>query len=108
VCGCEIGYDKTWQLWISLKVGTDVLPMLVNSCSRQCTESLPTPHENDVREAHRGGTSLVQPPAGNAMMMFERCQAQAQTPVAATDDVAQAGTSQKPPSLKPVWKIWGR
>lgn len=62
VCGREITYDKTLQLWISLRLGTDTFPLLVNSCSRQCTESLPPPRENYVSHPHRGGTSVEQPP----------------------------------------------
>jgi hypothetical protein len=49
------------QVWISLRIATDVLPLLVHACSEGCVRSLPRPPENYVDRAHRGGASLVQP-----------------------------------------------
>ena len=95
VCGCEVSHDQIWQLWISLKVGTDVLPLLVNSCSRQCTQSLPAPHSNYVQQAHRGGTSIVQPPDDGELMAM-----------AASGDIEKQNTSRKMSLLKVIWKIW--
>jgi hypothetical protein len=107
VCGAEIGHDETWQLWISLKVGTDVLPLLVNSCSRECTQSLPTPHSNYVQQAHQGGTSVAQPPDYGEMMRLERSQLQEVSTTAADfNDAEKQSTSQKPPLLKVIWKLW--
>jgi hypothetical protein len=108
VCGGEITYDKTWQLWISLKVGTDVLPLLVNSCSKRCTDSLPTPHPDYVSLAHRGGTSVVQPPDDNGMTRLEdrqRQDLQKAEAEAVSDDLAKQSIL-KLPSFKAVWKIW--
>jgi Leucine-rich repeat (LRR) protein len=34
VCGKSMTYEQTNQLWISLWVGTDVLPLLANLCSK--------------------------------------------------------------------------
>lgn len=48
--------------WLSLRVATDVLPLLVNACSERCLESLPAPHENYVRMPHSGGSNIEQPP----------------------------------------------
>ncbi|UTY57190.1 hypothetical protein [Massilia sp. erpn] len=107
VCGCEISYDKTWQLWISLKVGTDVLPLLVNSCSKQCTDSLPTPHPNYVQHAHRGGTSIEQPSDSDEMTVTAMSQRQERPEnAAATSYVSKQTESQKLPLLKVIWKIW--
>jgi len=101
VCGSEISYDKTWQLWISLKVGTDVLPLLVNSCSRQCTLSLPTPPSNYVQEPHQGGTSVAQPTDYGEMMRLGRPDIQeVPTTAAALDD------AEKQPRLAVIWKAW--
>jgi len=107
ICGSEVGYDKTLQLWISLKVGTDVLPLLVNSCSRQCTQSLPTPHPNYVQQPHRGGTSVAQPLDYGGMMGLQKppLVAETRTP-AIVDDIEKQNTSQKAPLLKVIWKIW--
>jgi hypothetical protein len=48
-------------VWISLRVATDVLPLLVNACSRGCVEALPTPPDGYVATPHRGGPEVVQP-----------------------------------------------
>jgi hypothetical protein len=106
VCGCEISYDKTWQLWISLKVGTDVLPLLVNSCSKQCTQSLPTSHPNYVQHAHRGGTSVEQPSDSDKVTVTDKPRRHEQPEkAAAIGYVSKQNESQKLPRLKVIWKI---
>ena len=62
ICQKTMSYAETNQLWISLRIGTDTVPLLVNACSRQCEEQLPTPPEDYVQYPHKGGKSLVQPP----------------------------------------------
>lgn len=47
--------------WISLRVGTDVLPLLVHACSDACLATLPVPPQGYVHHAHSGGLGLVQP-----------------------------------------------
>lgn len=47
--------------WISLGIGTDVVPLLVRACSEACIESLPEPPKGYVGRPHRGGRSLIQP-----------------------------------------------
>lgn len=61
VCGKEMAYHQTNQLWISLWVGSDVMPLLVNLCSRDCEGKLPQPAEDYVEYAHKGGIALKQP-----------------------------------------------
>lgn len=61
VCRKEMAYHQTNQLWISLWVGSDVLPLLVNLCSRDCERKLPQPAEDYVEYAHKGGAGLKQP-----------------------------------------------
>lgn len=61
ICQKTISYDQTNQLWISLKIGTDVVPLLVNSCSIECTKALPKPPDNYVQKPHKGGHGLKQP-----------------------------------------------
>ncbi len=62
VCSKVMGYEQTHQWWISLRVGTDVLPLLVNVCSEKCKNTLPKQQENYVQFAHKGGSKLQQPP----------------------------------------------
>ncbi len=62
-CVCDQTYldEQQHRVWISLRVGTDVLPLLVNACSKQCIKALPTGADNHVQHPHRGGPSVVQP-----------------------------------------------
>jgi len=55
VCRKEMDYSQTTQLWISLQVGTDVLPLLANLCSKECEVLLPRPPEGYVQFPHKGG-----------------------------------------------------
>lgn len=61
VCTGPIEPDKFQQRWISLRVATDVLPLLVNACSAACTAALPTPPEGYVATPHQGGRAVLQP-----------------------------------------------
>lgn len=61
VCKKEITYDRLNQLWISLSVGTDVLPLLANLCSTECEGKLPQPPKGYVQHPHKGGADLKQP-----------------------------------------------
>jgi hypothetical protein len=61
ICRKEMTYQQTNQLWISLLVGTDVLPLLANLCSKECEEKLPYPPKGYLPYAHKGGSKLEQP-----------------------------------------------
>jgi hypothetical protein len=62
VCRRTFDADRISVRWISLRVATDVLPLLVYACSGECFKTLPTPPENYVDRSHSGGRSLEQPP----------------------------------------------
>lgn len=62
VCNQPMEANCVKQVWISLKVATDVLPLLVNACSNQCVEALPPSAPCHVEGAHLGGRNLIQPP----------------------------------------------
>jgi len=64
VCGGPFSREQIHQAWISLRVATDVLPLLVCACSEKCIESLPAPAFGYVQRPHFGGLKLEQPPAG--------------------------------------------
>jgi hypothetical protein len=49
------------QIWISLRVATDVLLLLVHACSEDCVRALATPPRDYVDRPHGGGPELVQP-----------------------------------------------
>lgn len=66
---CDGLFDKfenhrPQQFWISLKVGTDVLPLLVHACSRECVDRLPSPQEGYIAKPHKGGIGRAQPEPG--------------------------------------------
>lgn len=62
VCRTDFDDRGEHRVWISLKVGTDVLPLLVNACSEACVASLPAPPADYVATPHRGGPDVRQPP----------------------------------------------
>lgn len=64
VCRKELNPATVTQVWISLRVATnalDVLPLLVNACSSECIERLPSPAFGYVDKPHEGGSELIQP-----------------------------------------------
>jgi len=63
VCDGPFQGGALFQRWISLRVATDTMPLLVYACSEACIENLPRPPEKYVQHAHQGGLELEQPPA---------------------------------------------
>jgi len=61
VCSGSLGAAPPLQYWVSLRVATDVVPLLVHACSAQCLSNLPQPPENHVRFPHQGGLGLEMP-----------------------------------------------
>lgn len=61
VCAGPITEWGVRQVWLSARVATDVLPLLVNACSDACVEALPQGAERHVRIPHSGGLGVVQP-----------------------------------------------
>jgi hypothetical protein len=61
---CEGPFDRVGprQCWISLRVATDVLPLLVHACSAECIGKLPAPASGYVQRPHQGGSGVAQPP----------------------------------------------
>lgn len=58
VCSKVISYEETDQWWISLRVATDVMPLLVNVCSEKCKNTLPDAPEDYIQSAHKGSSRL--------------------------------------------------
>ena len=61
VCDREFMDEQDHRVWISCRVATDVLPLLVNACSQSCIESLPAGARHHVRRPHLGGPDVDQP-----------------------------------------------
>ncbi|MHC3456208.1 leucine-rich repeat domain-containing protein, partial [Streptomyces prasinus] len=62
VCDLPIGQTGLQQMWISLRVATDVLPLLVNACSSACVAALPSGARGYIPTPHTGGR-VDQPPS---------------------------------------------
>lgn len=61
VCAGSIDPARFRQQWISLRVATDVVPLLVNACSTACVQALPKPPKGYVATPHQGGRDVHQP-----------------------------------------------
>jgi hypothetical protein len=62
VCRALLKPESTVPVWISLRVATDVFPLLVNACSDECVRRLPRPPKAYVEWPHTGGLNVIQPP----------------------------------------------
>jgi len=62
VCRQALLPECARQVWISLRIATDVLPLLVNACSEECVRRLPAPSYGYIDRPHTGGVGLAQPP----------------------------------------------
>ena len=70
VCDRPFG-DRAPQLhWITLRVATDVVPLLIHSCSRECMLSVPTPPAGYFQRPHKGGGGVGVPDLGDPV--FDR------------------------------------
>jgi len=97
ICKKEMTYDETNQLWITLWVGTDDLPLLANLCSKECEDKLPPPEEGYIEHPHKGGPEQKIPD------YFEkRKPIRIDVPPVDTDKK----TSDELPVLKLIKKIW--
>jgi hypothetical protein len=63
VCHAPFTEHGTRQVWVSLRIATDVLPLLVHACSIKCVQELPQPPEGYVPGSHQGGLEVEQPTA---------------------------------------------
>ena len=61
VCNGPFGESGPLQRWISLRVATDILPLLVHACSEGCVSNLPTPPDKYINTPHSGGPAIQQP-----------------------------------------------
>lgn len=62
VCRGPFTKNEPYQVWVSLLVATDVLPLLVHACSNECVRHLPKPTDGYVPKPHQGGLEIKQPP----------------------------------------------
>ena len=114
ICGKTMSYTETNQVWISLNVGTDILPLLVNLCSQECQNKLPKPPEGYVQFPHKGGAGLKQSLsfAEHRKLRTEEYKSKiisiTTEDVQVNNEVAQESLTEKKdvPVLKLIRKIW--
>ncbi|MFH6989048.1 hypothetical protein ACHRVW_15005 [Flavobacterium collinsii] len=117
ICNQNTTYEQVNQLWISLKVGTDVLPLLVNLCSGECESKLPKPPDNYIPFPHKGGADLKQPPDEEELFELE-IKNYKDTPNNNLNDIEMSRNckipfdepikKQESPMIKHLRKIWER
>jgi hypothetical protein len=61
VCDRSLGDTVPDRLWVTLRVGTDIVPLLVHSCSHSCTLSIPAPPAGYFERPHKGGGGIGMP-----------------------------------------------
>jgi hypothetical protein len=61
VCDRPFSGSTPQLLWITLRIGTDDAPLLVHSCSKECTLSLPSPAFGHHPRPHKGGGGTGMP-----------------------------------------------
>ncbi len=69
VCNTPFSAGEIHQVWISLGVATDVVPLLVHACSQDCIDQLPKPPAGYIQTPHTGGLVVEQP----ASERYELC-----------------------------------
>jgi len=60
---CNSPANDLEQFWISKRVGTDVMPLLVSVCGSDCLHHVGPGEANYVHTPHTGGLRIKQPPA---------------------------------------------
>lgn len=108
VCKKELTYQQTNQFWISLQVGTDVLPLLVNLCSEECNTKLPQPPKNYVVYPHKGGAHTEQPLDEHTLWQIEWEKIQVEQNSAKPKIVKEKIAIKGLHILKIIQKIWKR
>jgi len=57
VCGRRYEDEGRFRAWVTLRVATDDLPLLINACSRACLDEVPRPPDRYRPCPHSGGLS---------------------------------------------------
>ncbi|HLP51859.1 MAG TPA: hypothetical protein VK154_13315 [Chitinophagales bacterium] len=102
VCKKSIHYSNVNQMWITLKVGTDILPLLANLCSKECELNLPTPPKFYIPYAHKGGSKQQQPEL-DEMEYFRQSGNVITISNTSADETEE---KEKPKFLRLIRKIW--
>ena len=106
-CKKELSYSEINQVWITLLVGTDVLPLLTNLCSVECENKLPKPPENYIQFPHKGGADLNQPLDEDDLFEMEMQELEkTENNVKIKSDIEVPNQHKEVKLLKLIRKIW--
>lgn len=106
ICKKDMSWLDTNQVWVSLRVGTDVLPLLANVCSSICEAAIPAPPKDYIPHPHKGGSDLKQPRGENDLSIEEWKQKYADK-IVDISSIEDKNVPAKPSSgLKLILKIW--
>lgn len=61
ICDRSFGENAPHLWWTTQRVGSDDVPLLVHSCSDECTKSLPRPPPGYFAKPHKGGGGVGLP-----------------------------------------------
>jgi len=61
VCDRPFGEAVPQPYWITQRIGTDYAPLLIHSCSRECTLSVPVAPKGYFDRPHKGGGGVGMP-----------------------------------------------
>lgn len=90
------------QYWVTHRVGTDYMPLLVSCCSDECKSQIPEPHDGYVKFPHKGGSGVEQPKMSNS----EYYEATSKYRKKQTSKPIVRSSRSK--LLNVIWKIWER
>ena len=110
ICKKEMSWRETNQLWVSLWVGTDVLPLLANVCSQKCESVIPAPPKHYIPHPHKGGVELKQSPGGDEFLRQQINELKQNSPEKIIDIASIMENNENPgkqfPLIKLIRKIW--
>jgi hypothetical protein len=61
VCDRPFGNDGVQVYWTTQRIGTDIVPLMVHSCSPACTASVPDAPDGYHSRPHKGGGGVGMP-----------------------------------------------
>jgi hypothetical protein len=61
VCDQPFREDRVQLLWTTQRIATDVVPLLIHSCSSQCASRVPDSPEGYYPRPHHGGGGVGMP-----------------------------------------------
>lgn len=61
VCDAPFEKGKILPFWTTQRIGTDIVPLLIHSCSRECIDNVPDAPNGYYARPHKGGGGVGMP-----------------------------------------------